>query len=257
MKISQFAWNVFAIGCTLFLLTPLAIVVLFSFSEDRAIAFPINDFGFHWWRVLFDNKAFWSSARRSLIIVSIVGVVSTVIGTLAAFSLSRLRQDVAGRCMATLTLPLMLPPLVLGIMLLSFFSQSGVTLGLQTVALAHVVFTQPLVILIVYASLVGFDREMVHAARDLGATPARAFRTVTLPVLRPSIIGAALVAMAISLDDFIVTFFTIGGGNTLPTFLWGMLRKGVSPQLNIVSLILMGMTIGISVIAMWVTRYRA
>ena len=256
MNISRFIWNVFALGCVLFLLTPLAIVVLFSFSEDRAIAFPIDDFGFHWWRVLFDNNAFWPSVQRSMIVVSIVGVVSTVIGTLAAFSLSRLRQEVAGRCMATLTLPLMLPPLVLGIMLLSFFSQNGITLGLQTVVLAHLVFTQPLVILIVYAGLVGFDHDMVSAARDLGATPSRAFRTITLPVLRPSIIGAALVAMAISLDDFIVTFFTIGGGNTLPTFLWGMLRKGVSPQLNIVSLFLMGMTIGISVIAMRVTRYR-
>ena len=253
---SRLVWSVFAAVCLLFMLTPLVILVLFSFSEDRAIAFPISDFGLRWWRVLFDNNAFWPSARHSVIVVSVVGAVSTVIGTLAAFALARLQPVFAGKCMATLTLPLMVPPLVLGIMLLSFFTQSGIPLGLNTVILAHLVFTQPLVILIVYASLMGFDYEMVSAARDLGATPALAFRTVTLPVLRPSIIGAALVAMAISLDDFIVTFFTIGGGNTLPTFLWGMLRKGVSPQLNIVSSILMGVTIGISVIALRVTRYR-
>ena len=171
MRISRFIWHAFALGCVLFLLMPLAIVVLFSFSEDRAIALPINDFGFHWWRVLFDNNAFWPSAQRSLIVVSIVGVVSTVIGTLATFSLSRLRQEVAGRCMATLTLPLMLPPLVLGIMLLSFFTQNGITLGLKTVILAHLVFTQPLVILIVYAGLVGFDHDMVDAARVLEQRP--------------------------------------------------------------------------------------
>ena len=253
---SRLVWSVFAAGCLLFMLTPLVILVLFSFSEDRAIAFPIGEFGLHWWRVLFDNNAFWPSARHSVIVVSVVGAVSTVIGTLSAFALARLQPAFAGKCMAALTLPLMVPPLVLGIMLLSFFSRNGIPLGLNTVILAHLVFTQPLVILIVYAGLIGFDYEMVSAARDLGATPARAFRTVTLPVLRPSIIGAALVAMAISLDDFIVTFFTIGGGNTLPTFLWGMLRKGVSPQLNIVSSILMGVTIAISVIALRVTRYR-
>ena len=256
MTVSKYLWRLFAIACLVFMLMPLAIVVLFSFSEDRAIAFPISNFGLRWWVVLFANNAFWPSVARSLVVVSAVGAVSSVVGTLAAFALSRMEPALAGRCMATLTLPLMLPPLVLGIMLLSFFTQSGIALGLHTVILGHVVFTQPLVILIVYASLVGFDHEMVSAARDLGATPSRAFRTVTLPVLRPSIIGATLVAMAISLDDFIVTFFTIGGGNTLPTFLWGMLRKGVSPQLNIVSLILMGMTIGISLVAMRMTRYR-
>ena len=253
---ARIVWGIFGIGCLIFMLAPLAILVLFSFSEDRAIAFPITEFGFRWWRELFDNNAFWPSARHSLVVVSVVGAVSTVIGTLAAFALARMPPAWSGKCIATLTLPLMVPPLVLGIMLLSFFSRSGMPLGLNTVILAHLVFTQPLVILIVYASLVGFDHDMVSAARDLGATPARAFRTVTLPVLRPSIIGASLVAMAISLDDFIVTFFTIGGGNTLPTFLWGMLRKGVSPQLNIVSSLLMAVTIGISVIALRVTRYR-
>jgi len=254
--VSRIAWTAFIVGCCLFLVSPLVILVVFCFSEDRAISFPIDRFGFRWWHELFANQAFWPSARNSLIVVSVTGAVSTVIGTMAAFALSRMRSPGDGIWLGLLTLPVMLPPLVLGVALLSFFSRAGVPLGLETVILAHLVFTQPFVILIVHAAMVGFDHATVASARDLGAGPLYAFRTVTLPIVQPSIIGAALVAMAISLDDFIVTFFTIGGGNTLPTFLWGMLRKGVNPQLNIVALILMSVTITISILAIRLTRYR-
>jgi spermidine/putrescine transport system permease protein len=131
-----------------------------------------------------------------------------------------------------------------------------VGLGLPMVILGHLVFTQPFVILIVYARISKFDQAIVNSARDLGASPLKAYFTVTLPNMRPTIIGAALVAMGISLDDFIITFFTIGGGNTLPTFIWGMLRKGVDPSINVVALILMTLTIGVALIALRVTRYR-
>jgi spermidine/putrescine transport system permease protein len=254
--IAKVMWTAFIAFCCVFLVSPLIILAIFCFSEDRAIAFPINEFGFKWWGALFSNPTFWPSARNSMVVVAITGVVSTVIGTLAAFALARMASARAGIWMALLTLPVMLPPLVLGVALLSFFSRTGIPLGLDTVILAHILFTQPFVILIVHASMAGFDYAAVASARDLGASPFYAFRTVTLPIVRPSIIGAALVAMAISLDDFIITFFTIGGGNTLPTFLWGMLRKGVTPQLNIVAMMLMSITIAISIIAMRLTRYR-
>ena len=150
----------------------------------------------------------------------------------------------------------MLPPLVLGVALLSYFSFVEFRLGLPSVILSHLVFTQPFVILIVMARMLGFDYSVVTSARDLGASPLKAFLTVTLPIIRPTIIGAGMVAMALSIDDFIITFFTIGGGNTLPTLLWGMLRMGVDPSINIVATIIMTLTISVSLIALRVTRYR-
>jgi spermidine/putrescine transport system permease protein len=194
--------------------------------------------------------------QNSAIVTGTVGIVTTTVGTMAAFALARLRPGIAGIGMAAFTLPVMLPPLVLGITLLSFFSGMDARMGLQTVILAHLVFTQPFVILIVHARMANFDYAVVNSARDLGASPYKVFVTVTLPLIRPTIIGAAMIAMALSLDDFIVTFFTIGGGNTLPTFLWGMLRKGANPQINIVGFLLMTTTICASIIALRATRYR-
>lgn len=129
--------------------------------------------------------------------------------------------------MLVLSAPLMLPPLVLGVALLSFYVAVGIKLGLVTVIVSQLLFTLPFVILVVTARLRSFDFRIVESARDLGAGRWSAFRTVTLPIIQPSIIGAALISLALSLDDFIVTFFTIGSGNTLPTFVWGMIRTSL------------------------------
>ena len=158
--------------------------------------------------------------------------------------------------MTALTLPVMLPPLVLSIALANYYATLGLRFGLPTVIAGHLVFTQPFVILIVHARLAGFDYAVVNSARDLGASPLRAFFTVTLPIVRPTIIGAALVAMALSVDDFVLTFFTIGGGSTIPIYMWGLMRKGVNPQINVASLILITMTIVASLVALRATRYR-
>jgi spermidine/putrescine transport system permease protein len=175
---------------------------------------------------------------------------------MAAFALARMRPSTAGVFLLFLTLPVMLPPLVLGVALLTYFSTVDIRLGLTTVILSHLVFTQPFVILIVQARMIGFDYNIVRSARDLGASPFKALFTVTLPIIRPTIIGAGMVAMALSVDDFIITFFTIGGGNTLPTFLWGMLRMGVNPSINIVATLIMMLTIAVCLLALRVTRYR-
>jgi spermidine/putrescine transport system permease protein len=125
-----------------------------------------------------------------------------------------------------------------------------------TVILSHLLFTQPFVILIVHARMVNFDPRVVESARDLGATPLQAFFTVTLPIIRPVVIGAALIAMALSIDDFIITFFTIGTGNTLPTLVWGMIRTGLTPAVNAIGTLILLLTIGSTVIALQLTRYR-
>jgi spermidine/putrescine transport system permease protein len=165
-------------------------------------------------------------------------------------------RRIVGAVTGVITLPVLLPPLVLAVALSNYYGSLNIPLNLSTVIAGHVVFTQPFVILIVHARLASFDYRIVNSARDLGASPWKAFLTVTLPVIRPTILGAALVAMALSLDDFILTFFTIGGGSTLPVYLWGLMRKGVNPEINVAALILITMTIGVSLLALRATRYR-
>jgi spermidine/putrescine transport system permease protein len=129
-------------------------------------------------------------------------------------------------------------------------------MGRQTVIMSHLLFTLPFVVLVVYARLRNFDFRVVESARDLGASPLYAFFTVTLPIIRPTVVGAALIAMALSLDDFVITYFTISGGVTLPTFVFGMIRTALTPMANAIGTLILVMTIGTTLVALWLTRYR-
>lgn len=251
-------WRGFAWVTVGFMVGPLLILVLFAFSESPLLSFPITGLSFKWVTAAVSQREFMAALQNSMIIIGAVGVVSSVVGTMAALGMTAMRGTAfSSICLVVLTIPLMVPPLMLAVMQLTYFSQwLGLRLGLHTVILSHLVFTQPIVILIVYARLAGFDFAPVDAARDLGASPSRAFFTVTLPIIRGTVLGAALIAMALSLDDFLVTFFTMGGGNTLPTFMWGMLRRGVDPSINVVATFLMLFSVAVSVIGLRITRYR-
>jgi spermidine/putrescine transport system permease protein len=239
-----------------FLLTPLVLVVLFAFTNRGISNFPIDHVSLQWWDAMLEHRQFRPALNNSLIISSAVGLISAVIGTMAAMGLARLPRRRASLGIALVSLPLMLPPLVLAVSLLSAYVAVGMKLGLTTVILGHLLFTQPFVILVVYARMVGFDYSVVESARDLGASPLKAFLTVTLPIIRPTVIGAALIAAALSLDDFIITFFNIGGGNTLPTFVWGFIRTGLRPTVNAIGTTILVFTVGSTLIALWLTRYR-
>ncbi len=256
MTASKGAWGAFALFSVAFLLSPLVLVVLFSFGENAHSSFPMGGVTLGWYDALFSNPNFLPGLKNSAIVTGSVGVVSTLIGTLAALALARLRERTAGVGIMTLALPVMLPPLVLALALLVSYSALGFRLGVQTVIPSHLVFTQPFVILIVYARMANFDYAVIESARDLGASPLRTFFTVTLPIVRPTLIGAALIAMAISLDDFIITFFTIGSGMTLPTLVWGMLRTSLDPSINALGTLILAATIGATILALWMTRYR-
>jgi spermidine/putrescine transport system permease protein len=175
---------------------------------------------------------------------------------MAAIGLAAMPRERATLFMGVLILPVMLPSLVLAVALLSFFVSIGLKLGLWTVIISHVLFTQPFVILIVHARMANFDYRIVESARDLGASPLKAFFTVTLPIIRPIVIGAALIALALSIDDFIIASFTIGSGNTLPTLVWGMIRTGLTPAVNAIGTLILLLTIGSSLIALRLTRYH-
>ena len=239
-----------------FAVSPFVVLVVFAFSAGQNLSFPIPGWTFAWFHKLYGQREFWSAFWNTLIITGCVGAISTVLGTMAAVALTRMRFKVGAIFRTTLSLPLMLPPLVLAISFLTYFVSLDIKLDLATVIIGHVIFTQPIVILIVYARLEKFDDAVIDSARDLGASPLRAFFDITLPIIAPTVIGAALIAMALSMDDFIITFFTIGGGNTLPTFMWGMLRKGMNPSINVVALTLMAITFCVCLVSLRLVRYR-
>ncbi len=251
------AWGVFALAVIVFMATPLILVILFSFNESALTSLPLTGLTLDWYRRLFANSSFWPALQNSLIVAFTVAIGSVVIGTLAALALARMRERLAGRFISALAIPIMLPPLILGIALAVFFVRLlDLRLGLGTVILGHVMIAQPFVVLIVYARLATFDWTAVDAARDLGASPATAFRTVVLPMIQPTIIGAALVALSISLDDFVITFFTLGGGNTLPTLVWGLVRTSLDPTINAMATLLVLLSVGSTIIALQISRYR-
>jgi spermidine/putrescine transport system permease protein len=250
-------WRIIGALYVVFLLTPLLLVVLFSFTNRGIAAFPIEHFSLQWWRAMIDDPEFFPALKNSLTIGGTVGLISAVVGTMAAMGLARIEPGRAQTLTAVLCLPLMLPPLLLAVSLLSFYTRAvGIPLTLATVIMSHLLFTLPFVVLVVYARLRNFDYRVVESARDLGASPLHAFLTVTLPIIRPTVVGAALIAVSLSVDDFIITNFTIGGGVTLPTFVWGMIRTSLTPAANAVGTLILVLTVGTTLIALRLTRYR-
>jgi spermidine/putrescine transport system permease protein len=235
---------------------PLALVILFSFGSGVVMTFPVEGWTLDWYRALLARDDFWGALRNSLIVTGSVGAGATAIGTLAAMAIARMPPRRSAGAFLLFGLPMMMPPLVLALATLALFSALGVQLSLLTVTLAHLTFTTPFVILIVTARLRDLDPAMADSARDLGASPWTVFRTVTFPLIRPTLFGAALIAMSLSLDDFIITFFLIGGGNTLPTLVWGMLRTGIDPSINALGTLILCMTLGTAALALHLTRFR-
>ena len=255
--VSNLAWRLFALVTALFLGLPLALVILFSFNESALTSLPLTGFTFEWYVRLFARGAFWPALWNSLGVAAAVGLLSIVAGTLAALALSRMAPARAAAVINGLSIPMMLPALIIGVALMSCFVRLlHVPLGLGTVVLGHLVIAQPFVVLIVFARMATFDWMVVESARDLGASPLRAFLTVTLPIIRPTIVGAGLIALSISLDDFVIAFFTIGGGNTLPTLVWGMVRTSLDPTINAIATLLIVLSIGSTVVALVLSRYR-
>ena len=250
-------WRAFALAVLVFMVTPILLVVIFSFNRSALTSLPLTGFTLDWYRRLLANGSFWPALENSLVVGAAVALGSVVTGTLAAFALSRLPARLASALASLISTPMMLPALILGIALVCFFVRFlAVPLGLGTVILGQMVVAQPFVLLIVFARLATFDWSVLDSARDLGASPLTAFRTVTLPVIQPTIVGAALIALSISLDDFVITFFTIGSGNTLPTLVWGLVRTSLDPTINAMATLLILLSIGSTVLALRLSRYR-
>lgn len=241
----------------LFLWLPIGVLAVFSFNTGKQTAIW-RGFTLDWYRRLLANDALLASVRNSLAVAALTTVIATVLGTLAALALRRPAGPSSGGKGATLALlflPMVMPEVVLGAALLTFFGTIGLRLSLTTVVLAHVVFSVSYVALVVRARLAGLDPALEEAARDLGAGPFETFRRVTLPLILPGIAASALLVFTLSIDDYVVTSFVAGvGSTTLPLHIYSMLRVGVTPEVNAVSTLLLAGTIVLIVAAQRLLR---
>ncbi len=229
-----------------FLYIPLVIVVVYSFNDSRLNAEWVG-FTFGWYDKLFHNEDMLVAAGNSLVIGLVASLVSTVLGTMAGVALYRYPM----RLLSVLVLsPIAIPEILMGVSLLIFFVLLNFTLGLVSVALAHIAFCIGFVAIVVRSRLAGMDEALTEAARDCGATPWQAFRYVTLPLIMPGVIAGALMAFTLSIDDFVITFFTAGAGTvTLPLQIYSMIKIAVTPEVNAVSTLLMLLTLALIIIA--------
>ena len=218
-----------------YLLLPIGIVVAFSFNH------PTGNFNYVWQGFTLDNWRYWdgvpgirSAVFLSLEIALFASFAATVLGTLIALALVRYGFRGRGATNILIFLPLSTPEIVLGASLLTLFLNLNVVFGFWTILIAHVMFCISFAVVTVKARLVGFDRHLEEAAMDLGANEWVTFRKVTLPLIAPAILAALLLCFAISIDDFVVTYFNAGSETTFPLFVWGAARVGAPPQVNVI-----------------------
>ncbi|SDY00596.1 spermidine/putrescine transport system permease protein [Collimonas sp. OK242] len=235
-----------ALAVYAFLYVPLIIVVVYSFNDSQLNAEWVG-FTLDWYRKLFHNEEMLQAAGNSLMIALVASAASTMLGTMAGFAMHRYKLKLLPLLVLT---PIAIPEILVGVSLLIFFVMLNITLGLVSIALAHIAFCIGFVAIVVRSRLSGMDESLTEAARDCGATPLQAFRLVTLPLIMPGVVAGALMAFTLSIDDFVITFFTAGANaSTLPLQIYSMIKIAVTPEVNAVSTLLMGLTLLLIIIA--------
>lgn len=222
---------------------PIALVILYSFNESK-LSSVWGGFSLKWYRTLFADKAMFQALGNSLILGLSASLAAGVVGTLGAVGFDRVRP-LSRRLIEYLTsLPLMTPEIILGMVFMAFFGMLGIPFGMGTLILSHTTFCIPYVFMLVQARLVGMDRSLAEAARDLGAGERQVFFTITLPLLLPAIVSGMLLSFAMSLDDVIISLFVTGVNvNTLPIKVYTALKTGVTPEINALCTLLLAATL--------------
>jgi spermidine/putrescine transport system permease protein len=246
-KIARWALNTFAGLGLLYLFTPIFFIVAFSFNK------PKGNFNIAWQEFTFDNwmhpfaeKSLTHALRVSLEIAAVSTLISTVLGSLIAVALSRYKFRGSGGLNLFLVLPLTTPEIVLGSSLATLFlGQNFIDFGFATIVIAHIMFQVSFVALTVRARIRGFDWTLEQAAQDLGASPLRTFMKVTLPLILPGILAASLLAFALSIDDFIITFFNSGNVSTFPLQIYGAARVRIPPQINVLASMILFLSVAV------------
>ena len=240
------ALNIYALIAVLYLLVPILVIALFSFADtpNNKLTFTVtNGFTLEYWQDAFAIPALNEALITSLELAAVATICSTAIGTLMALAL--VRYQFRGRRASNLliVLPMATPEIVIGAALLSMFVSYDVAQGFSTLFLAHVMFSISFVVVVVRSRLIGFDRRIEEAAADLGATPLQTFRYVTLPLMLPGVIAAALLAFALSIDDFVISDFNKGTTETYPLYVFGISLRGIPVQVNVLATMIFIVTV--------------
>lgn len=239
-----------------FLYAPIIVSVLFSFATSPRLSLPIEGFTLEWYATALSNPLFTSALRNSLLLALIAFVVASLAGVTYAFGLTRLSGRVRAAFLGFGLAPAVIPLLVIGISLASLFQSLGLQQGILNAAIGHVLVAMPFVILTMNARLETFDFSVLEAARDLGASRWQAFTQITFPIIRPAVIGAGLLAIALSLDEFVVTWFNIGSNQTVPVLIWGMMRRGVDPSVNALATMVLVPLVALATLAYLINRRK-
>ncbi len=230
----------------LFLYLPLIVLIVYSFNDSRVNVGWVG-FTLKWYKVLFADKQLINAALNSLIIALIASTVSVILGTLAGVALHKYKVPL----LSTLVMiPVAAPELLVGVSLLLFFILINFTLGMASITLAHIAFCVSFVTIAVKTRMHGMDNSLLDAARDLGASPVKSFFLILIPTILPGVIAGWLMAFTLSIDDFVITFFTAGvGSSTLPLAIYSMLKMGVTPEVNAASTIIILVTLVLTSVA--------
>src|SRR5947209_1029317 len=240
-RISRALLGGYALAIYVFLFAPIVLLVLFSFNANRYGTFPITGWTLTWYRQAFADYQIHDALSTTIDVGLQVTAISTLVGTAAAFPLVRSRLPFREGIRIVFMLPIMIPGLLIGVSLLVLFTSTFHTmLSPETAVVGQSVYTTPFVILLVAARLQGFDAALERAAADLGANAFQRLRRVVLPLILPAVIAGALFAFTLSLDEFIITYFLIGGHNTLPIFIYTQVKFGITPEVNAVASLLLG-----------------
>ena len=250
----------FTVAGLVFLWAPLMIVVLFSFHSTGGLTFPFEGFSTRWYDKVLSSEEIRTAAKNSLIVATSTALITLLLGTLAAYGLTRTSSRLRGPLALLFFLPITLPGLFIGVSLLVAFTRVQFSLSLLTVTIAHLVYVFPFFFLVARAALERLDPALEETAADLGASRWTVFRRVTRPQVWPVLVGAACLAFALSFDEFIITFFVIGPDSTLPMYIWSSLRRTIDPSINAISSLLLVFTMLLFVVTwlltVWSERRR-
>lgn len=246
--------NIIALLVLVFQYLPILVLIVFSFDDSR-LAVRWTGFTFKWYQSLLTEGGLISAFKNSLLVAAISVCFSAVMGSMAAVGIARLRFAGEDIYRALIMLPIIIPEIAMAVAALTLFLAMGLHLSLATIVVSHIVFCVAYVTLTVMGRLEGMDPKLEEAAQDLGAPPLVAFFRITLPLLMPGIIAGCLLAFVLSLDDFIITQFTAGvGDSTLPLWIYGSVKFGVKPTINALSTIMILLTVGASLTAEAIRR---
>jgi spermidine/putrescine transport system permease protein len=254
-RVIHWSLPVYSAIALIYLIFPIGIIIWFSFNNTH------SRFNFVWqgwtlkhWKDPFQVPGLLGALKVSVEVAAISTVIATALGT--AMALAMVRYQFRGRAPLNffIFLPLATPEIVLGAALLSLFLSVSVNTGFATIVIAHVMFNISFVVVTVRSRLIGFDRSLEEAAQDLGANALQTFRLITLPLIMPGVLAAALLAFALSIDDFVITNFNSGSTVTYPLFIWGAARVSIPPEVNIVATMIFVLTVAVAILTVWQQR---